>query len=173
MRIAFALLALLGFCLSMVAHVATLLGVDVREHVPLVWLLHLGVFVVAVPMISAMRKWKSRSFLTTLLRGLPVWARAFTISLGVYTILNFIVCFAAAADGQAAEKDHRYVLQDGSRFVRELTVEEYHSRRAMEIRGFSGHWMAFYFLAFAVLVLHEEAPDRRNPLHRVSHVRPE
>jgi hypothetical protein len=172
MRIAFGWLALLLFCVSMVVHVAAVLGVDVQDRVPLVWLLHVGVFVVAVPMILAMRKWKSGSF-SSLLRGLPIWARAFTISLLAYVVLNFISFMASAADGQPAERDHRYLLEDRGKFVRELTAEEYHSRCARTVRGFSGHWLAFYFLSFAVLVLHEETLGTRDPRRRTIHVRPE
>ena len=172
MRIAFGWLALLLFCVSIVAHVAAVLGVDVQDRVPLVWLLHLGVFVVALPAVLAMRKWRSGSFLDVL-RGLPIRARAFTIGLFGYTVINFVVFFASMAEGQAAERDHRYILEDRGKVVRELSVEEYHSRRAQELRGFSGHWLAFYFFSFAVLVLLREAPRGRAPTRCTSHVRPE
>ena len=173
MRVAFGSLALLLFFVSLIAHVAAVLGVDVQEHFTLILSLHLGMFVTFVPAIVVIRKWRSGNPLIALIRGLPVWARAFTLGLTAYVVINFIMFFGSVAEGQVAERDHRFILEDRGRFVRELTVEEYHSRRALEVRHFSGHWLAFYFVSFAVLVLHREASEGRDPTRRTSHVRPE
>jgi hypothetical protein len=41
--------------------------------------------------------------------------------------------------------------------MRNITEQEYHHYKAATIRGFSGHWVAFYGLAAAVLY-----PFKRN-----------
>ena len=43
------IIALIGFILSLAAHIAALCGVAVAEHIPFIWLLHVGVFAVFVP----------------------------------------------------------------------------------------------------------------------------
>src|SRR5215210_6903144 len=48
-----AIVAFLGFAISLVVHLATYLGVNVSRHIPAVWVLHVGVFVVFVPMVIA------------------------------------------------------------------------------------------------------------------------
>lgn len=47
--------------------------------------------------------------------------------------------------------DGKYVLQNHGNIIREITMEEYDAFQANELRGFSGHWMAFYAFAAGIL----------------------
>ncbi len=51
-----AIVSLLGFTLALVVHIAALLGIDVAEYFPSVWGLHIGVFIVFIPLILHSRK---------------------------------------------------------------------------------------------------------------------
>jgi hypothetical protein len=48
--------------------------------------------------------------------------------------------------------DHgAYVLSSHGRLIQSLTEADYWKYKALEIRGFSGHWMLFYSVAAAAL----------------------
>jgi hypothetical protein len=127
----FAGLAGVGLVLSLISHGTALFGVNG----PLgdsTWLLHIGIFVVWIPTVLVSQittagvlpkdRWKAA------LRNCPPWMK--------YMVYGFL----------------GYALVNFSLFV--LTHQEYSSEGAMPppvVRGFSGHWMAFYCLAFAVL----------------------
>jgi hypothetical protein len=159
MKLAFGWLAFAGLLLSIAVHVLAALGVDVEEHVPMLWMLHIGVFVVILPAVLELRhptEGKDNASFHRFLRGLPSWARAFAIALSAYVVLNFIPTFVASFDGLPKASGNQYVLEHKGKFVRELTPAEFHSRRAQVARGFSGHWLAFYFFSFAILVLRKD-----------------
>jgi hypothetical protein len=73
-----------------------------------------------------------------------------------YAIVNFLV-FMFSDPGTPAIKDGQYYLHTHGQWIRNITEQEYHHYKAATIRGFSGHWVAFYGLAAAVLY-----PFKRN-----------
>jgi hypothetical protein len=123
--------AALGLALSILSHVATFFGMrgPVGDYA---WLLHLGVFVVWLPTVLVSRRltigfarkdvWKAS------LRGCPPWMRHAVCGFFSYAMLNFILFMAT-------------VPPHGSSLPMTPSV----------LRGFSGHWMAFYSAASAVL----------------------
>jgi hypothetical protein len=142
--------ALTGFVLATVAHVFALAGVNVAEHVPFVWLLHVGIFVVFIPFVFSSRKILGKQPSLADMRAL-VPARVYVVGLAIviYAIVNFVLFAAATEGGNPAIEAGRYVLQIHGRLVRELSFAEYEALRANELRGFSGHWLFFYFVPFA------------------------
>jgi hypothetical protein len=142
--------ALMGFVLAAVAHVFALAGVNVAEHVPFVWLLHVGIFVVFIPFVFSSRKILGKQPSLADMRAL-VPARVYVVGLAIviYAIVNFVLFAAATEGGNPAIEAGRYVLQIHGRLVRELSFAEYEALRANELRGFSGHWLFFYFVPFA------------------------
>jgi len=121
-----AVIAAQGFFASLVCHVMGWL------HIEPPWgrstfLLHVGIFVVWFPLVGlanrTMRKPRRGNF-EHLLAVLPKWARGFTYALFIYTLINFVWFLIAA---------HRYPKGEVP--------------FALELRGFSGHWMLFYGIA--------------------------
>jgi hypothetical protein len=56
-----ALLAFAGFAASICVHLAACLSVNVAKHIPAVWLLHLGIFVVFVPFVFSQQREQRRN----------------------------------------------------------------------------------------------------------------
>ncbi|HOU13506.1 MAG TPA: hypothetical protein PKZ84_10350 [Anaerolineae bacterium] len=127
----FAGLAGTGFILSLISHGAALLGLNG----PLgdsTWLLHIGIFVVWTPAMLVSQittagvqpkdRWKAA------LRNCPPWMKYMVYGFFGYALVNFLL-FALAAPEASSEG----------------------AMPPAVVRGFSGHWMLFYLLAFAVL----------------------
>jgi hypothetical protein len=145
----FLVLAVVGLALSLVAHVAALLG-QPQPLGGLAWGLHLGIFVVWVPTVLVGNRlvadFKRKDFWKAALRGCPRWLRRLTYGFFVYAVVNFLL-FAFDAPQRPA----------GAGANAPPAV----------FRGFSGHWMAFYAAATAVLysaiVVSGSDPARRCP----------
>ncbi len=135
------LIAACGLALSFAVHCMSLTGVIALDR-KLIWGLGIGVFIVWVPTVilaSEMTKHANRKdFWKIALAGCPLWMqRGFKVIFG-YAILNFVL-FAAATIGQPKVKSE--------------TIS------AAEVRGFSGHLMIFYGVAFMVLYSRIHAPQ--------------
>jgi hypothetical protein len=145
-------LALAGLAASLAVHAAALAGIDAGEALPGVWLLHLGAVAVSLLLLVRHRtRLRTRRLLLDQLRGgsFPPWSVRLGAVLFIYALLNFAL-FAARTDGGNPDvREGRFVLLDHGRLVRELTREEYRAYRANELRGFSGHWVMFYYLPAA------------------------
>jgi hypothetical protein len=128
----FMVLAAIGLLLSIAAHVIALLGLPIPGG-KLVWSLHIGIFVVWLPAVlvaSRANRGKPRSDLwKTVLSGCPPWMRYAGYGLFAYAIANFIWFMVVSSSNPAPAGD----------------------APSLEIRGFSGHWMVFYGVAFAIL----------------------
>lgn len=89
------------------------------------------------------------------IRGVPGWALAFGVVLFVYAIVNFILVADAMRGGTpAVERGHYYVDNHGTE-MRPLSEPEYRKLRAYEVRGTTGHWMLFSFIAFTYFAFME------------------
>ena len=140
--------AFVGFCLSLAVHIAALLGHDVFSRHPEALLLHVGIFLVVVPLVFVERRRRTR-LETTLRERAPRAVVVIAAALVVYAIVNFAIFIATGYEGGPEIRDGRTVLLSHGRFVRELTLAQYVAARANEARGFPGHWMVFYFVPFA------------------------
>lgn len=128
----FMILAVIGFLGSAAAHLASLFGL-VLPGGKLVWSLHIGIFVVWVPVVllsSLINRGRPPSkFWKNVLSGCPPWMRYAVYALLVYAIGNFF-WFLATSGSQPQPP-----AGDAPPAV---------------IRGFSGHWLFFYGMAVAV-----------------------
>ncbi len=126
----FALTAAFGFLASLVAHVAGYLEISEPFGFD-PWPLHTVIFIVWVPAVVVARrlskdfphkdKWKA------VVRGCPKWMRVGMYVLLIYAIASFAYFFLVTGVGPRGDTDPHVV------------------------RGFSGHWLAFYYFAFAIL----------------------
>jgi hypothetical protein len=138
--LAFAALAGIGLVLSLAVHVAALAGSAPFGNAS--FALHFGVFVVWIPTVIIARRqtrdFKQKDFWKAALRGCPTWMKWLTYTFFAYAIVNFAYFF--------------------------LTTEgaSPHPSRPPDtaiLRGFSGHWMAFYSAAMSVLYSSTRIPS--------------
>jgi hypothetical protein len=133
--IGFAFLAGLGLAASAIVHVASLAGTNLLgDGFALMWLLHGGVFFVFVPMMLAAFVERLRKRHAPFLGG-----RRANLAAGLllaYVVANFVWCmFQIKAIEDARPRD---AGPDAVATGDPLTA-----------RAFSGHWLLFYFVAFA------------------------
>lgn len=125
-------LAALGFLASLATHLLALAG-SLPPGGNAVFGLHLGIFVLWIPVVllGLRVNWvqRSRGAWRNVLAGCPTWMRYVTAGLFVYAIVNFFLAFAEV-DARPGDDD---------------------ALSSAVLRGFSGHWMLFYGVAFAVL----------------------
>jgi hypothetical protein len=158
-------LALTGWTLGLLVHILSLLGIDVNETVPFVWLLHIGIFVVWLPVVldlkkntelqeyqqsGMLKKMNPIGFFKIIFKETPTWMTIIAVAGFFYAFINFML-FLATQSGTLDVKDGQYILQNHGQLIKILTEQEYHHYKANEIRGFSGHWILFYGVATAVL----------------------
>ena len=144
------IVALAGFMMSALVHVAALAGVAVFERVPTVWLLHVGIFAVFIPFVtSSRRELQSNTGLDQMLAIVPSWVALIGGALFAYAFINFLVFMSRTQGGNPSLENGKFVLLNHGHLIRELTPAEYTAYRANEARGFSGHWLVFYFVPFA------------------------
>jgi hypothetical protein len=127
----FAGLALLGFFLSLYVHVGSILGQKITY---MAWGLHIGIFVVWFPaVLVAQRRVKNtrrKDFWKIALKGAPEWMRYCIYLFLGYAVFNFAIFLLIGP-----------LKNSGKAPI----------AGAVEFRGFSGHWMAFYSAAFGLL----------------------
>ena len=125
------LLALTGFTASAIVHALAVAGVP-SPFGPATWVLHVGIFAVWIPTILVAQRLtktaKQSDFWKAAFRGCPPWVRVGAYLLAGYAALNFIL----------------FVVSTGQYPKNEVPD-------VVNYRGFSGHWMVFYYLATATL----------------------
>jgi hypothetical protein len=130
--IAFSALAGIGLVLSLAVHLASLAGIALFGGEA--FALHAGIFVVWIPTVIVAqrhtRDFKQKDFWKAALRGCPSWMKWLTGAFFAYAMVNFAYFFITTA---VAGSKHSG------------------SPDAATLRGFSGHWMAFYSAAMSVL----------------------
>ncbi|WP_295446846.1 hypothetical protein [uncultured Thiodictyon sp.] len=136
----FAAFALLGLVASLAVHLAALLGIDLATRFPAVWLLFIP-FLFQARRVLGVRP--SRAAIRALCPG---WALLLGVFLAGYVMLNFLLFLHATEGGGPAIRDGRYVLQAHGPVLRTLTADEYRAQQANTLRGFSGHWLIFYYV---------------------------
>jgi len=157
------IIAGIGFALGLIVHVISLAGIYIGDKVPYIWGLHVGIFVVWLPAILELRKnpdLKQPSFGTmtnpfkffgTIFKDTPKPVMIISVVFFFYAMINFFLFMQAGGGGVPDIMDGKYVINNHGSIIRELTESEYFKMKANEIRGFSGHWMAFYGLAMGIL----------------------
>ncbi|QBB71518.1 hypothetical protein ELE36_14780 [Pseudolysobacter antarcticus] len=130
--IPFMALAAIGFLMSLTVHILALAG-TLPPGGEAVFGLHIGIFVVWLPAVLVSirlnRGQRTRSSWKQMLAGCPNWMRYAVMGLFAYAFLNFFIAFS----GQEHSRGHGSGISTA------------------ELRGFSGHWMLFYGMAFCIL----------------------
>jgi hypothetical protein len=147
------LLAILGFTASLAVHLSTYLGAP-PLRMGQVWPLHIGIFLVFIPVVLAQpqnaktAKAEGRRGAAEQFACAPGWMRAVLGCCFVYAMVNFLIfiCIAPGRGEKISFHDGRYAVLHRGEVVREATEEEHHRQEATIARGFSGHWMLFYWV---------------------------
>ena len=154
-----------GWTLGLIVHLLSIADFDVTEKVPIVWGLHIGIFAVWIPAVLNLRsneelksyrqtnmrnRMNPIGFYKIIFRQTPTWLIIIAMGSFVYAFINFML-FMGSQSGVADIKEGQYILQNHGLIIKTLTEQEYHHFKANEVRGFSGHWLAFYGIAAAIL----------------------
>jgi hypothetical protein len=140
-----------GWLISLLVHLLSVADVDLLAHFPFVMALHIGVFVVGIPVFFYTRSKANAgntrrnpiALLRTLFGEQPIWMKGLAAAGFFYAILNFSL-FMASQPGVPDIRDGQYILHNHGQLIKTLTEQEYHHYQANVVRGFSGHWIAFY-----------------------------
>jgi hypothetical protein len=131
----FMYLAGFGLVLSLIVHASTFFGVS-SPLGELTWSLHIGLFIVWFPAVIVANRlakdFKQKDFWKAVLRACPRWMKSLTFFFFVYAIINFTLWVILDIGGGFAKGS-------GSKTPPNV------------LKGFSGHWMAFYSAAMAIL----------------------
>lgn len=120
-----------GLVVSLWVHLGAVMGRRVAPQ-SFFWMLHVGIFVVWFPTIFVGQRLvgsvNRKDFWKVVLKGSPDWMRYMVYGFFGYAIVNFLLFMTKAPSGSSGANPPAVVW-----------------------RGFSGHWMAFYSAALAVL----------------------
>lgn len=132
--------------ISLVVHILTFAPVNIQDELPPVFLLHLGIFVLFIPLVFVDRVLKKSPSMAGIDDSgkQPAWMWFCCLLLGAYVLFNFFF-FLIMGEGNPEVEGGKYWLKNKGVVVRELTRQEYDAESARVLHGFSGHWLAFYF----------------------------
>ncbi len=149
-------IAVFGLIASALAHFSTFFGINPQRVFPPVWVLHVLIFVVWLPVVLACRnacgKDNRTDFWKIATRNAPRWMKVLSVALFAYAFFNFFFTIRVLNEGGVpSELDGKKVLHNHGKVIRELTDAEYEAHQAYSVRTFSGHWMVFYAVGMTVL----------------------
>ena len=125
-------LSAVGLVLSLWVHLGAVAGRRVAPE-EFFWILHMGIFLVWFPAVLVAKERvgniNRKDFSKIMLKGSPDWMRYMVYGFLGYAMVNFAFFFFQVPTGKS----------DGA------------NPPAIVWRGFSGHWMAFYSAALAIL----------------------
>ena len=156
-------IAISGLTLGLIVHLTALIAdYDLRQVVPFLWILHIGIFVVWIPMVLLLKgkdelqqfynyyNFNQSEYFKIIFKNTPTWLKIIAFGGMGYAGLNFIL-FIVSQPGSPSIENGKYILSNHGQLISILTKKEYLHYLANETRGFSGHWIAFYGIASAVL----------------------
>lgn len=157
--------AIVGWALGLLVHLLAIFEINAAEISPYAWLLHAGIFIVWVPAILIQRKEKALQPLqdAAITKGFspvakfkvhfkntPRWLIIIAFAGLYYAFFNFFL-FMYNQGYTPDIKNGQYILHSHGQLIQTITRQEYNHYKANALRGFSGHWIAFYGMAMAML----------------------
>ena len=147
MRKAMAFAAAAGLLASACILVASFLGFTMDRLGPRAVLMHVGLFVLGIPLVFADR-WPSRSM--NLFRGKPRWALR-SLQIVFLLFAGVFLTYLALSHGTSAQAiGGDYVLSDHGNIVGRISQRDYLFLKAWELRFFASGWIWAYY----ALVIH-------------------
>jgi len=138
------IISLLGAAACAAAHVLTFADIP---FYPIYLFLPL-VFVVWILAIWRLRRVPRKNLISEIFGDVPRWMKLSSALLFAYVFINFFACMYLL-DGGNPERlpDHRLVLKEKGKILRELTPAEFRHAQAVQIRMLTGHLLVFFTLA--------------------------
>jgi hypothetical protein len=152
----FFVIAVAGWVTGLSVHILAVCGIDVGGPV---WGLHVGAIAVFIPFVIVLKaenpnqhefRSSPKEFYRKIFKYAPNWMRILAVAGFIYAFFNFFYFFLNH-DGDISLEAGKYVVKKHGRFLRYATEEEYIASKPLMLRGFSGHWIAFYGIAAAGL----------------------
>jgi len=142
-------LAATGLLLALIVHGLTFLPLNVAiEEFPVIWALHIGVFVVCIPFLFSVMKAARSGLIRSWWSVFPWWAIGVIIAATIYTGANFTFSFVEPSkQGKPEIQNGQFVLVSRDKTIHAISEQEYYLRKNYNVRGFSGHWIFFYLIA--------------------------
>ena len=135
----FVLLSGIGLVVSLWVHLGAVMGRRVAPEA-FFWMLHVGIFVVWFPAVFVAQRLvgnvNRKDLWKVVLKDSPDWMRYMVYGFFGYAVVNFLFFMTKAPSGGSGANPPAVVW-----------------------RGFSGHWMAFYSAALAILYSAARAED--------------
>jgi len=165
--------SLSGWIISLFVHLVAISGYDIETRFSYIWILHIGIFIVFIPALIVLAKYKTETIiekgakanrkrtiymLKKFIKSTPNWLLFIAFGGLVYAFFNFLF-FMSSQHGTPELKDGQYFLQSHGNFIGNISEQEYHLIKANIVRGFSGHWIAFYGFATAVLFPYKKTTE--------------
>ena len=145
MRKLVAIAAAPGLIAGIYIFIASFFGLTVDKLGPKVFLLHLGIFALFIPLVGVERSSKR----VDPFRGKPRWVIR---SIQILFLLFVVVFFTFLALSHAASPEivnGEYVLNSHGRIVGHISERDYLLLKAWELRLFAAGWILAYFAIMA------------------------
>jgi hypothetical protein len=139
--------AAIGWVSGLAIHLLSIFNFHLLDKMPLAGILHAGIFVVWIPAIFEIRKMQQApenanfDLKKKILHDKPAWLKVIAIASFFYAGINFAIFFLT----NYGVPDIKFIQQE--RVVTDYEYLQYHASR---LRGFSGHWLAFYSAAMII-----------------------
>lgn len=151
-------IAISGWLTSLYIHLnAAIAHKDITDGTPYMFLLHFCVFIVFGGAILSIKKKNAFKIdpqtskrsaavnIKKLFSNTPIWLKALAGASFIYAFINFFL-FLASGQTTIGETTTEELLRNVEEVLNEDKPEDF-----LMIRMFSGHWMAFYSIAAAIL----------------------
>ncbi len=145
----FTVLSVLGLIAAFSVYMASFAGLTMEWLGMGVFILHGGIFLIAIPLAVVQRvsfsgEVREDSYAP---ETKPAWASRGLNFCGLFFFLNFVAFLWMSHAASPEIVDSNFVLSDHGHIVRSLTSAEYWRLKAAELRLFAAGWIAFYFYA--------------------------
>jgi hypothetical protein len=143
-----AVVSVFGLAISVVIYIASYFGstMDTLWHWAL--LLHLGIFVLVLPMFALEYSSIKNSvfFWKGFKEGRPAWTVSAITAGGIVFIFHFVFFLIQSHGASPQIKDGDYVLDDHGQIIKLLAYGQYLFLKGAELRIFATGWIFFYLV---------------------------
>jgi len=156
-----------GFGVSLIIHVLTVLNIDVSSRVPYIWIIHPAVLLYSACAVLLLLRagYPTRRLTLGILEdNLPRWVMLTDGLLFAYMFLNGAICLFFTKGGNADLVNGQYLLMGHARVIAHLSEREFHLQKAFELRMFSGAWLCFWAWSSSYFLFWKHVPVHHRPL---------
>jgi len=136
-------ISIILFIISFISHFSTYFDYNPEKLFPGIFLLHIGIFILILPVIFFKDRDKKVSNKSE--EEKAGWITYLAVIFIIYMVFNFFfTIFYLKEGGEPQIINGKFLLQSHGKIIKELTQREYYAQLRYNIRLFSGHWMFFY-----------------------------